>query len=400
MPALSQRLARIPIAATVRMSILARQLRASGRDVLSLTLGEPDFAAPERAVQAAHAAALAGQNRYPPNDGIPALKQAVQRKFRRDHALEFDLAEIAVCNGAKQVICNAMMASLDPGDEVVIPAPYFGAYTLMVELAGGVPVLVDCPEPGGFRLPPGALDAAITPRTRWVMLNFPNNPSGAAIDAAELAALGAVLERHPHVWILADDIYEYMLYDGTRSPTLVAVTPALRPRTLTVSGVSKSYGMAGWRIGFCAGPRALVAGIVNMQSQMTSGACAIAQAAAAAALDGPREEMDAPVALYRRRRDLLLAALLALPGVTCHRPEGAFYLYPGIAGWIGRRSPAGTLLATDEDVALALLEEEGVACVGGSAFGKSPYLRFSYATDDAVLAEAGRRLARFAGGLR
>ena len=400
MPKLADRLARIPVSATVQMAQRARALRAAGQDVLSLTLGEPDFASPMRAIEAAHAAALRGETKYPPNDGTPALKAAVQRKFRRDSGLDYALDEIAVCNGGKQVIVNAMLATIDPGDEVIIPAPYFGAYPLIVQLVGGVPVFVACPQANGFRLLPAALEAAITPRTRWVMLNFPNNPSGAACTASEIAALAAVLERYPDVWILSDDIYEYLLFESDRSPTIAAVAPGLRDRVLTMSGVSKSYAMTGWRIGFCGGPRALIAGIVNMQGQTTSGACSIAQAAAAAALDGSGEDVAEMVGVYRRRRDLVVDALRSLPGVSCHRPEGAFYVFPSIAGWIGRRSAAGVALATDEDVVMALLNEQRVACVHGAAFGMSPHLRISTATDEATLAEACRRITAFAHALQ
>jgi aspartate aminotransferase len=399
MPALSARLARIPISATVQMSIRARALQAAGTKVLSLALGEPDFASPPRAIAAAHASALAGETKYPPNDGTPALKAAVQRKFRRDSGLEYGLDEIAVCNGGKQVIVNAMMATLDPGDEVIIAAPYFGAYPLMVELAGGVPVFVDCPQSNGFRLTPAALEAAITPRTKWVMLNFPNNPSGAACTRADLAALAAVLERYPDIWILSDDIYEYLIFDGFEAPTLAAVAPQLRDRVLTMSGVSKSYAMTGWRIGFCGGPRPLIAGIVNMQSQFTSGACGIAQAAAAAAIDGGRESVAAEIAAYRDRRDLVLDALADVPGLTCHKPEGAFYVFPSIAGWIGQTTAAGAKIATDEDAAMALLNEHNVALVQGAAFGMRPHIRLSTATDAATLTEACRRIAAFAHAL-
>jgi aspartate aminotransferase len=399
MPALSQRLANIPISATVQMSIRARQMQAEGKKILSLTLGEPDFPTPPHVIEAAHAAALAGQTKYPPNDGTAALKKSIQRKFRRDSNLLYALDQIAVCNGGKQVIYNAMMATLDPGDEVVIPAPYFGAYPLMVEVAGGVPVFVPCPEAGGFHLPPEALAEAITPRTKWVMLNFPNNPSGAVCSAGALAKLAEVLEDHPDVWILSDDIYEHLMLDGTTAATLAAVAPHLRDRVLTVSGVSKAYAMTGWRIGFCGGPGALIAGIVNMQSQTTSGACSIAQAAAAAALDGPQDCIAVQVRAYRRRRDLVVDALREIPGITCHRPEGAFYVFPNIGAWLGKQTAAGREMANDEDVAMALLVEYGVACVHGSAFGMSPHLRISTATDDETLVEACSRIAAFAAGL-
>ena len=395
-PNLAGRLASLPISAIVRMSIRARALRDAGHDILSLALGEPDFNSPAIAIEAAHQAALRGDTKYPPNDGTPDLKRAVQRKFLREHGLDYALDEIAVCNGGKQVIWNTMLATLDQGSEVILPTPYFGAYPLMVQLAGGVPVFVDCPQHNGFRLAPDALSAALTPRTRLVMLNFPNNPTGAACTAADLASIGAVLERHPQTWILSDDIYGNLLFDGGTAPTLAAVMPSLRDRTLTMSGVSKTFAMTGWRIGFCGGPRALVAGIVNMQSQTTSGASGINQAAAAAALDGPQDEAARQCQAYRARRDLVLDALAGVPGLTCHRPEGAFYVFPNIAPWIGRVSAGGRHLATDEDVALALLDEHQVAVVQGAAFGASPFLRLSTATDEATLAAACQRIGQFA----
>jgi aspartate aminotransferase len=397
---LSARLRRLPISATVQMSIRARQLRQQGQDVLSLTLGEPDFPSPPHAIEAAHQAALRGETKYPPNDGVPALKDAVRRKFLRDSGLDYADQEVAVCNGGKQVLANAMLATVDPGHEVIILAPYFGAYPLIVELAGGVPVFVDCREEDGFRPRPEAIEAAITPRTRWVMLNFPNNPSGAAIDVALLRAIADVLARHRHVWILSDDIYEQLVFDEAQAPTIAAVAPELRDRTLTVGGVSKSYAMTGWRIGFCGGPRALIAGIVNMQSQITSGACGIAQAAAAAALDGDQDCVRDQARAYKGRRDLVVQALRRLPGIRCHNPDGAFYVFPNIAGWIGHTSAGGKALGTDQDVAMALLEEQGVAVVHGGAFGKSPYLRLSTATSEDVLAEACRRIAAFAHTVR
>ena len=340
-----------------------------------------------------------GQTKYPPIEGTTALRQAIQRKFRRDSGLEYALDEIAVCNGGKQVIANAFLATINPGDEVILPAPYFGGYPPIIALAGGVPVYVDCPQSNNFRLAPASLAAAITPATRWVMLNFPNNPSGAACTPDDLAAIGAVLADRPDIWILSDDIYEHLVYTGQPTPTIAAVAPALRDRVLTMSGVSKSYAMTGWRIGFCGGPRALIAGIANMQSQFTSGACSIAQAAAAAALDGPQTDLYAQRDAYRARRDLVVDALCAVPGVDCHRPEGAFYVFPNIAGWIGRTTAAGCTLVTDTDAVMALLDEHQVACVQGAALGMSPYLRISTATDSDTLAEACRRIDLFAHAL-
>ena len=399
MPSLATRLARVPIAATVAMTAKARAMRAAGTPVISLTIGEPDFASPPHAIEAAHQAALRGETKYTPQDGVPALKQAIQRKFRRDSGLEFALDEISVSAGGKQAIFNALMATVDEGDEVVIPAPYWGAYPLMTQLVGGVPVAVNCPQNNGFKLRPEDLDAAITPRTKWLILNFPNNPTGAACSAAEMAALGEVMLRHPHVWIMSDDMYEHLVYDGFTHATMAATVPALRDRTLTISGVSKTYAMTGWRVGFSAGPKPLIKAMVSMQGHATAGVSGITQAAAAAALDGPQDSVALQAAAYRRRRDLVVDALNQAPGVLCHRPEGAFYVYPNIAGCIGKATPAGARIDTDEHFALALLEERHVALVHGAAFGMSPYLRISYAADDATLTEGCARIQAFCAAL-
>jgi aspartate aminotransferase len=368
--------------------------------VISLAIGEPDFATPRHAIEAAYQAALRGETKYPPIDGIPALKQAIVRKFQRDSGLDFALDQVMVSNGGKQSITNALMATLDEGDEVVIPAPYWGAYPLMAKLHGGVPVAVNCPQNNGFRLRPEDLDAAITPRTKWLMLNFPNNPTGAACTPEQMAAIGAVMLRHPHVWILSDDMYEHLVYDGFGHATMAAVEPRLRERTLTISGVSKTYAMTGWRIGFAAGPKELIRAMVSVQGHATAGISAVGQAAAVAALDGPQDEVPVMIEAYRRRRDLVVEALNACPGIACHKPEGAFYVYPNIAGCIGRTTEAGRRIGTDQDFALALLEEKHVALVQGSAFGMSPYVRISYATDDASLAEACTRIKAFCSALR
>jgi aspartate aminotransferase len=399
-PALAQRLARVQVAATVQMTIKARELRAQGIDVIQLTIGEPDFATPDHAIEAAHAAAQAGKTKYPPQDGTPELKQAIQRKFRRDQGMEVPLDQIMVANGGKQVLFDAMFATIDDGDEVVIPAPYWGAYPLMVRCCGGTPVVVNCPENNGFRLRPEDLDAAITPRTKWLMLNSPNNPTGAAMSRDELRAIGAVMRKHPHVWIMCDDMYEHLVYGDFDYGTLAAVVPELADRTLTVSGVSKTYAMTGWRVGFAAGPKELIKAMVNMQGQISSGISTVGQAAAVAALDGPQEGVAERAAIYRRRRDLVVAALNAMPGITCHNPEGAFYVYPNIAGCIGRTTPAGTRIASDGDFALALLAEAHVALVAGAAFGMSPYLRISYAAEDGAVAEGMRRMAAFVASLK
>ena len=375
-------------------------MRAAGTDVISLTIGEPDFASPPHAIEAAHQAALNGDTKYPPSDGQPALKQAIQRKFKRDSGLDFALDEIAVSNGGKQTIYNALLATLDEGDEVIIPAPYWGAYPLMTRLVGGETVIVNCPQNNGFRLRPADLHAAITPRSKWVILNSPNNPTGAAYSAAEMHALAEVLLRHPHVWIMSDDMYEQLMFDGFRHATMAAIEPRLRDRTLTVSGVSKTYAMTGWRIGFAAGPKTLIKAMVNMQNHVSAGVSTVGQAAAAAALDGPQDAVPSMAAAYRRRRDLMVDMLNDAPGLSCHKPEGAFYVYPNVAGCLGKTTPGGRMLHTDEDFALALLEEQHVALVHGAGFGMSPYVRISYAADDATLADACARIQDFCRGLQ
>ncbi len=400
MPELAARLKRVPVAGTVAMTIKARAMRAEGIEVIALTIGEPDFDSPRHAIEAGYQAALRGDTKYPPQDGQPALKQAIQRKFQRDSGLDFALDEITVANGGKGAIFNALMATLDPGDEVIVPAPYWGAYPLMTRAVGGEPVIVNCPQNNGFKLRPQDLEAAITPRTKWLVLNFPNNPTGTAATADELRALGAVLLRHKQVWIMSDDMYEHLVFDGARHSTLAAVEPRLRDRTLTISGVSKTYAMTGWRIGFGAGPRGLIRAMVSIQSQVAAGVSTVGQAAAAAALDGPQDEVPRMAAAYQRRRDLVVAALNRAPGMVCHRPEGAFYVYPNIAGCLGKTTPGGKHLATDEDFALALLEERHVAVVHGAAFGMSPYVRVSYAAGDAALAEACERIVAFCDSLR
>jgi aspartate aminotransferase len=400
MPRLATRLTRVPVAATVAMTIRARAMRAAGTEVITLTTGEPDFASPPHAIEAAHQAALRGETKYTPQDGVPALKQAIQRKFQRDSGLEFALDQIMVANGGKQVLFDALMATIDAGDEVIVPAPYWGAYPLITRLVGGEPVIVNCPQNNGFKLRPEDLEAAITPRTKWLVLNFPNNPTGAACSAAEMAALGEVMLRHPHVWILSDDMYEHLVFDGFEHATMAAVEPRLRDRTLTLSGVSKTYAMTGWRVGFGAGPVELIRAMVKVQGNASAGVSGITQAAAAAALDGPQDDVAVMADAYRRRRDLVVDALNAAPGIVCHRPEGAFYVYPNVAGCLGRVTAGGARLETDEDFAMALLGEQHVAVVHGAAFGMSPYVRISYATSDALLVEACRRIGAFCAGLR
>ena len=395
MPALAERLNRVSVSASVIMTIKARELGAQGIKVISLASGEPDFPTPPHAIEAAHQAALAGDTKYPPQDGTKRLKEAVQRKFKRDNNLDYALDEIMVTNGGKQSIFNAFMATIDPGDEVLIPAPFWSSYSEMAKVAGGVPVTINCPQNNGFKLRPEDLDAAITPKTKWVMINFPNNPTGAACSRAEMQAIAAVLMKHPHVWVMTDDMYEHLIYDGFEFCTIADVEPRLKDRTLTVNGASKTYAMTGWRIGFCGGPKALIKGMMNMQGQATAGVSTISQAAVAAALDGPQEIVRERAEEYRQRRDLVVEMLNAAPGISCHKPEGAFYVFPNIAGCIGKTSKGGRKIETDTDFAMALLEEKYVATVQGTAYGMSPYLRISYATNTENLREACGRIQEF-----
>jgi aspartate aminotransferase len=399
MPALAQRLQEIFVSGSTRMSIRARELREAGHKVISLTVGEPDFATPPHAIEAAHQAALDGKTKYPPNDGWPELKAAVQRKFRRENGLDYALDEVMVANGAKQVILDAMLATVDKGDEIIIPTPFWSAYADIGKLAGGTPVLVPCPQNNGFKLRSADLEAAITPKTKWVVLNFPSNPSGAALTRDEVAALAEVLMRHPHVWVLSDDMYEHIIHDDIGFHTIAQVEPGLKDRTLTVSGASKTYAMTGWRVGFCGGPRALIKAMTNMQSQTTNGIATVAQAATIAALDGPQEGVAERARIYRERRDLVVEMLNAIPELKCHKPEGAFYVYPSVAGCLGKTTAGGKRLETDEDVAMALLEEQHVATVSGTAYSMSPYIRLSYATDTETLREACTRIQEFCRGL-
>jgi aspartate aminotransferase len=399
MPALARRLKDVPPAASVVMTNKARELAAQGIKVISLAVGEPDFDSPPHAAEAAHQAALSGDTKYPPQDGTPALKQAIRRKFKRDNNLDYALDEIMVGNGGKQVLMDAMLATLDQGDEVIIPAPYWISYADMARLAGGVPVPVTCPQNNGFKLRPEDLDAAITPKTKILLLNFPSNPTGAACSRAEMKAIAEVMLKHPHVWILTDDMYEHLVYDGFEFCTIAEVEPRLKDRTITINGVSKTYAMTGWRVGFCGGPKEVIKAMVNMQGQLTSGISTVGQAAAAAALDGPQELVAERAAIYKQRRDMVVEMLNAAPGITCHKPEGAFYVFPNIAGCLGKTTTGGRRIDTDTDFALALIEEKYVAVVQGAAYGMSPYIRISYATDTESLREACTRIQEFCRGL-
>jgi len=394
MPFLASRLDRIKPSPTLAVTQKARELKAAGRDVIGLRAGEPDFDTPDNIKAAAVEAIRRGETKYTDVDGTPALKQAIVAKFRRENGLSYTPDQVTVGSGGKQVIYNAMMATLDPGDEVIIPAPYWVSYPDMVLLADGRPVSVACRENSLFKLRPEALEAAITAKTKWLILNSPSNPTGAAYDRAEMKALTDVLMRHPQVRVLTDDMYEHLVYDGFRFVTPAEVEPGLYDRTLTMNGVSKAYCMTGWRIGYAAGPKDLIKAIAKVQSQSTSNPSSISQAAAVEALNGPQDFIAAHNAVYKERRDLVVEMLNAAPGLSCHRPEGAFYVYPSCAGAIGRKTPQGKTIASDDDFVTYLLEAEGVAAVQGSAFGLSPFFRVSYATSTELLREACARIQR------
>ena len=397
---LSDGLKRIKPSPTVTISAEALRLRAEGRDIVSLAAGEPDFDTPEHIKTAAKAAIDLGKTRYAPPDGLPELKRAIREKFGRENGLDYGLDEIMVSAGGKQVLFNALIATLNPGDEVVIPAPYWVSYPDIVALTGARPVVVATEEARGLKLDPGALAAAIPPATRWLILNSPSNPSGAGYAAAELRGLADVLLEHPQVWVLSDDIYEHVAYEPYTFATIAAVEPRLKDRTVTLNGVSKSYAMTGWRIGYCGAPAAIVRAMTTVQGQSTTSASTISQWAAIAALEGPQDYIATSRAAFLRRRDLVVDALNAIPGLTCTRPEGAFYVFPSIAGLIGRTAPDGTRVATDTDFARALLAATGVAVVPGSAFGKAPHFRISYAEQDDLLRDACARIAAFCERLR
>jgi aspartate aminotransferase len=400
MPSLSTRLAQTELAATFAMTARARALRAAGHDVISLSLGEPDFPTPPHVIEAAHAAALRGETKYPPIGGTEALKAAIRRKYARDQKLDIAEQNILVTNGGKQAIFNVILSVIDPGDEVIIPAPAWAGYEQTVQFAGGIPVFIKCPQADGFLIRPENLEAAITPRTKVLILNYPSNPSGAACDIPALHAIAEVLRRHPGIWVLSDDMYEHLLFDGFTYATLAAVAPDLAERTVTMTGVSKTYAMTGWRVGFCAGPAALIKAMTVVQATATSGVSTIGQAAAAAALDGPQDYLAVRAATYQSRRDLVVAALNEIPGMSCHTPNGAFYVFPDISACIGKTSKAGARITDDESFALALLNEAHVATVQGAAFAMSPHIRISTATSNELLSQACTRIAEFCEGLK
>jgi len=390
---IASRLSAVKPSASMAVSQAAKALRATGVDVIDLGLGEPDFPTPSHIIEAAFAAAKSGDTLYTASTGAPAVRQAVADKFRRENGLDYSADDVIVSNGAKQVIFNALMATLEVGDEVILPAPYFVSYPEMVKLLGGAPVSVECHETTGFRLTADILEAAITPRTKWLFLNMPGNPSGAVYRQAELRELGAVLARHPQMLVLSDEIYEHILFDGREFVSFGKACPSLRDRTLIVNGVSKAYAMTGWRVGYAAGPAPLIKAMATVQSQSVTSVCSIAQAATVAALNGPQNEVGRFRNAFERRRNLVVDGIRHINGLTLSPPEGAFYAYIGCASLIGRRTPDGHILANDTMVADYLLRAGRVAAVPGVAYGLSPYFRISTATSDAILGEAIARIA-------
>ncbi|SPH17046.1 Aspartate aminotransferase [Defluviimonas aquaemixtae] len=400
MPFISDTLARVKPSPTIAVTTKAAELKAAGRDVIGLGAGEPDFDTPDNIKAAAKRAIDAGKTKYTAVDGIPELKEAICRKFKRENGLDYTSGQITVGTGGKQVLYNALMATLNPGDEVIIPAPYWVSYPDMVLLAGGTPVPVVAGIETDFKLTADQLAGAITPKTKWFIFNSPSNPTGAGYSAAELKALTDVLMRHPHVWVMSDDMYEHLVFDDFEFVTPAEVEPGLYERTLTCNGVSKAYAMTGWRIGYAGGPADLIKAMRTIQSQSTSNPCSVAQHAAVEALTGPQDFLAENRALFQRRRDLVVSMLNQAKGITCPRPEGAFYVYPDISGCIGTTSTGGAAITDDEAFATALLEENGVAVVFGAAFGLSPNFRVSYATSEDALEEACRRIQSFCAGLR
>ena len=392
---LNAHLAAAKPSATYRMIDRVAERRAAGATVISLSAGEPDFDTPTHVREAAIAAIQAGHTRYTQVAGMRTLREAVAQKYRRENGLDVSWQDTIVCSGGKQVLYNALAATLNEGDEVIIPAPYWVSYPEMVQLAGATSVTVPCGEATGFKLTPLALAQAITPRTRWLILNSPSNPTGAVYSLGELRALADVLLGHPHVLVLSDDIYEHLIFDGASFHTIVQVEPRLRERTLTMNGVSKAYAMTGWRIGFSTGPRWLLDAMEKLQSQQTSGACSVSQHAALAALSGPQQFVHDTRAVFERRREAMVRMLNEAPGLRCASPAGAFYAFASCEGLMGRTTAAGTRLNTDEDVALALLDEASVAVVQGSAFGLGPYIRIAYALDDRSLVRACEAIRHF-----
>ncbi|MAT34961.1 MAG: aspartate aminotransferase [Ponticaulis sp.] len=397
---LSDAINRVQPSATIAVSNKAMELKRAGMDVIGLGAGEPDFDTPENIKEAAIKAIQDGQTKYTALDGIPELKDAICAKFERENGLKYKPSQINVSPGGKPVIYNAFMATLNPGDEVIIPAPYWVSYPEMVILCGGKPVTVECGANQKYKMTPEALESAITPNTKWLILNSPSNPTGAAYSKAELRGLADVLLKHPHVWVLTDDMYEHLVYDGFEYWTIAQVEPELYDRTLTMNGVSKAYAMTGWRIGYAGGPEKLIGAMRKVMSQSTSNPCSVSQWASVEALNGPQDFLKTRAEAFKTRRDLVVEGLNKAEGLHCPTPEGAFYVYPSCAGVIGKTSPKGVEIKSDEDFATALLEEEQVAVVFGAAFGMSPAFRVSYATSSDVLEKAMERIQRFCAGLK
>jgi aspartate aminotransferase len=397
---LADSLARIKPSATIAVTDKARELKQAGRDVIGLGAGEPDFDTPDNIKEAAIRAIREGKTKYTAVDGIPELKAAIAEKFKRENNLSYRPEEISVGTGGKQVLFNALMATLNPGDEVIVPAPYWVSYPEIVSLAGAKPVCIETAIESGFKLSAGQLERAITPQTKWLILNSPSNPSGAAYTRDELKALTDVLMKHSHVWVLTDDMYEHLTYDGFVFTTPAEIEPGLFERTLTLNGVSKAYCMTGWRIGFAGAPSFLIKAMAKLQSQSTTNPSSISQWAAVEALNGPKDFIPKNAEAFRKRRDLVVSMLNQANGLVCPKPEGAFYVFPSCAGLMGKQSAGGRLIETDEDFVTALLEEEGVAVVQGSAFGLAPHFRISYATADDILEDACGRIRRFCAGVR
>ncbi|MFZ4407921.1 MAG: pyridoxal phosphate-dependent aminotransferase [Paracraurococcus sp.] len=400
MKLIADRLDRISPSLTIAMTSKARALKAAGKDVIGLAAGEPDFDTPENVKEAAIAAIRRGETKYTDVAGTMVLRQAVAARFKADHGIDYKPEEILVATGGKQVIFDAFLATIQAGDEVIIPSPCWVSYPDIVELAEGKPVIVRGDENMGFKLRAEQLEAAITPKTKWFLLNNPSNPTGAAYSAEELKALTDVLMRHPDVWVFTDDIYNKLAYDGFRPATVLEVEPRLRDRTVTMNGCSKAYAMTGWRIGYAGAPAHLIKQMDKLQSQSTSNTSSISQAAAVEALTGPQDSIDTMKVAYKRRRDLVVEMLNAAPGIRCQKPEGAFYVFPSMQGCLGKTTKAGKRIETDEDFCIALLEEEGVACVHGAAFMYPGYFRISYATSDAQLVDACTRIQRFCEGMQ
>ncbi|MDB5735595.1 MAG: pyridoxal phosphate-dependent aminotransferase [Alphaproteobacteria bacterium] len=397
---LAASLGRIKPSPTIAVTTKARELKAAGMDVIGLGAGEPDFDTPQNIKDAAIKAIHDGQTKYTAVEGIPELRAAIAAKFKRENNLDYKPSQTFVSPGGKTILFNALMATINPDDQVIVPAPYWVSYPDIVRLGGGDPVVVECALEDGFRLTPEKLDAAITPKTKWLIFNQPSNPTGACYTREQLKGLTDVLMKHPHVWVLTDDMYEHLIYGGFKYTTILEVEPGLYDRTLTMNGVSKAYAMTGWRIGYCAGPEDLIKAMAKLQSQSATNACSISQWAAVEALNGTQDFIPGFQELFEGRRDLVVSMLNQATGIECPKPEGAFYVYPSIRKLVGKTTPKGKVIATDEDFATALLEDTGVAVVHGAAFGMSPFFRISYATSNTALEEACKRIQTFCNSLK